>query len=770
MSDARIIRHNGEPAISINGEIFPPMAMTTKIVKPDYIHQLGKSGMRIFFLMANTRWLRPGKVWTDENGITHSEPNGFEQFQNDAELLLAQVPDAYIIVRIGMHPPVEWMEKHPDDIVCYSDGKTIPAIIMSEVHSDHVPGQYSLCSQAWRQDGAVALQEFCDEVDTLPFADRVVGYFLAAGGTSEWYSVNNLTDLAANRYADTSVSFKREYSKILEKKYQTEEALREAWGKPDATFDNPYIPNNQERLYSYVDGKILEGIRLWEAEPRILGKELEINPHYESNDGVFLNANRFQFVADFYQAWHLGIANTIVHFAKVIKNRYQGKLVGAFYGSYGCTNYFDLGTATGTLHILNSGAVDFLAAPGVYNNREPGGYVAQREMQDSFRLRGQIFVSEEDSRTHREIDFYRDTMALYSIEDTYQTLKRDFARNLSEETFAWWFDQHDEGGRYEDKDIYRLFSRQQKVAQKAFAMNRVKNNEIALIYDHESVHYVSQGTNELMLDFYRTAELNRIGAPVDYYFHNDLERDDMPDYKMYVMINTFCLTEKEREVIRKKASKNHAMVVWLYAPGFINPDSRPRMDVRYITDMVGMQVERFSGTNSPRFWIDTEQEAVKHGNPDRRYGYIDRDIHSCIWPGSLLTAPFMNPGFYIQDSSAVVLGRYCLNNLPALAMKKQPGGWISVYCAPQILRADLLASLAAYAGCYLFAGSDDCLYANRNFVTIHAAFTGKHTLRFAQPCSPYEVYDQQFYGRDITELELEMRLGETKTFCVNGVC
>ena len=39
-----------------------------------------------------------------------------------------------------------------------------------------------------------ALKEFCDEVDSLPFADRVIGYFLAAGGTSEWYPVNVLCD------------------------------------------------------------------------------------------------------------------------------------------------------------------------------------------------------------------------------------------------------------------------------------------------------------------------------------------------------------------------------------------------------------------------------------------------------------------------------------------------------------------------------------------------------------------------------------------------
>lgn len=103
---------------------------------------------------------------------------------------------------------------------------------------------------------------------------------------------------------------------------------------------------------------------------------------------------------------------------------------------------------------------------------------------------------------------------------------------------------------------------------------------MALIYDQESIHYVSQYTNAYMLDYYRTSDLGRIGAPVDYYFHNDMAREDMPDYKLCVMINLFCLTDEERECIRRKASRSGAVVIWLYAPGFINPGRDRRMGQR----------------------------------------------------------------------------------------------------------------------------------------------------------------------------------------------
>ena len=51
----------------------------------------------------------------------------------NAEILLEQVPDAYIIVRIGLHPPVEWMEENPDELITYQDGSHEPSILSSDV-------------------------------------------------------------------------------------------------------------------------------------------------------------------------------------------------------------------------------------------------------------------------------------------------------------------------------------------------------------------------------------------------------------------------------------------------------------------------------------------------------------------------------------------------------------------------------------------------------------------------------------------------------------
>lgn len=304
---------------------------------------------------------------------------------------------------------------------------------------------------------------FYDQVEHSPIADRVIGYFLGAGGTSEWYYVNQITEAGMNKYADVSPAFRREYGRILRERYGTEEKLRAAWKKDDATFENPGIPDLHEREYVDIDKLIIHSLVTFECADRI-----DYGIHYNNQEptrkGVFLNVNGYRHVYDFFNAWHEGTANTMIHFARLLKQRNPDTLVGSFYGSLGCTDYYGSSTTTGTRKILDSGVVDFLAAPGVYNNRWPGGYVAQREVQDSFTLRKMLFLSEEDSRTHLDCDFYRDANNFFTIQDTLNTLKRDFARNLCENTFAWWFDQHQNGGRYKHEDIYKMMAVQQRVA------------------------------------------------------------------------------------------------------------------------------------------------------------------------------------------------------------------------------------------------------------------------------------------------------------------
>ncbi len=763
MSYAEIKKINNSNCVFVDGEPLPPMMMTMYgMDQPDYIKSLRESGIRIFFVFANTDWMRPGRTYTDENGNTAYEPSGFEAFDLEISKLLAAAPDAYVIVRIGMHPPVEWVENHPDDVVTFSDGKPRPTTIVSEIHKDTFPGHYSMASENWRNDASSALNDFCDKLDKKDYKDRIIGFFFGAGGTSEWYYTYEITYMAEKVAADHSPAFRAVYTEFLKNKYGTVENLRKAWKKPDATFENPIIPTFEERSYFKTDEIALS---------KVSGESIYIDDKNENEPdryGVLLNANDYMYVADFFNALHYGSAKSVVRFASEIKKRYEGMLTGAFYGSLGNTNVFCTGTAAGTLLILNSGKLDFLAAPGVYRNRQPGGFVGQREMNDSFKIRNMMFVSEEDSRTHRDRSPQRDSSDLYTLRDTIVTLKRDFARNICEETHGWWFDQTPGGNRYKEEGIYELFSAQQEIADAACRLGEGKKNEIAIICNIESVHYASLHTNAILLDYYRCTDLGRLGTGLDYYFDEDLDKAEVPDYKVYIMLNTIRLTDEARERIKKKAAKNGAMIIWLYADGFVNPDSETVATTENMKDIVGMNVKKVDGAHYSKFRLtEPLHEAVKYGDLYKQYGFIDRNIRYIVTYKNEEILPFTNPLFYIDDEDAIVLGRYSIDGKPALAMKQDENGITNVYCGAHTLRSELLISLAEYAGCHIYGYDDDCIYASEDFVTVHAKEKGKHTIHFKKPCNPFEVYERKYYGKNVTSLEVDMQTGDTLMFTVN---
>ena len=167
MTKARIENYNGYPAFVIDGKVYPPMAATIRTIQfdnvcidEDYYRELGKSGIKIFFLICDTLWLMP---------------NALEVFSREAEILLKVCPDAYIIPRISLHPPQKWMEDNPDEIVSYSDGSQIKTLLYMETFKREMNGMYSLASQKWREDAGRALIETVKEIEKLPYADRIVG-------------------------------------------------------------------------------------------------------------------------------------------------------------------------------------------------------------------------------------------------------------------------------------------------------------------------------------------------------------------------------------------------------------------------------------------------------------------------------------------------------------------------------------------------------------------------------------------------------------------
>lgn len=751
--DAKIERINGKPTIVVNGEALNPISFSIAncqkktngknelFFNSEYMENIGRTGIKIFYLATVTEWRKEGAN---------------KLLDREARALLKAVPDAYIMIRIGLQPPASWTEENIEECFTYNDGSKPGVNCWTNVY----PHLYSLASDKWVQDAAVALNATCDFLDAQPYSDRIIGFFFGAGGTDEWYYMLKQEE-EGGRYGEFSQAFKRYFTKYLKEKYQTDENLQRQWKCEKSTLDDPIIANLESRYYAHqLDRELIFD----DEDPIWPNQEMPTNG---TNIGNFLDIDKHLATFDFYRAFHLATADSQCFFAKLVKDRYQGKkLTGAFYGSYGCTDFFDSSTAGGVMRILEDPNMDFLAAPGAYSNRNPGGFTGQREMMDSFRLHNKIFIAEEDTRTHLESPYFQDLFDCYTVEDSLNILKRDFGRIIAEGQCAWWFDQHSGGGRYQAEEIYALFKQQQQIAKKIYEdKSAVKKNQIAFIYDEESIHAISNISTKEIVEYFRNYEIARIGAGVDQYFHNDMRYEEMPDYKLYIFFNTFVLTSEEREVIKKKLAKNNAVAVWVYAPGVINPDSDKKFDKGYITELVGMDMEQLNERWNSKFKPVEGCKVLSGLDEDKYYGTKDRPLNNNILVSQREIKTYICPVFYPTDEDAEILARYSGNNLPAVAMKKLDG-YTSVYYGSKVLQADFVREIAKYAGVHIYSDEDDVLYVGNGLLTIHASYSGKHKITLPSDYRLIDAYEGKDYGLT-NVLELQMKLGETLSFYIN---
>lgn len=776
MAKASIEKVNGRLCIVADGEVLPPMMMTVRtstktdvLLDPAYFRALGKAGIRVFFLILDTEWLKPG---------------AFDLFRREAETLLREVPDAYLCLRVGLHPPVSWCREHPEETVGYSDGKARPVHLYTESYEADYPAMYSLCSERWRRDAGAALSELYDRVAALPYADRILGFFFAAGGTSEWYYLSPMEYTAKTKYtdsggwvqtedtqdcdvyADTSEAFRRNFARYLTRRYGTDRALSVAWGR-ESSLTSPELPGIAERYF--VDGADYD---LLHPLVKYATSDAPEGPSDAYTIGVFSRLNRSRRAMDFYQALAQGTAESVIYFGRIIKEKNPGLLTGAFCGSLGCCKYFTFGTAGATLPILDSGVIDFLASPGVYENREPGGFTGGRQVYDSFRLRGRMFITEEDCRTHLENAYYRDGFALYDMADTAAVMTREFGKNYCQNLGAWWFDQHVGGGRYRDPDILSLMGKLQTLGRELTLAQDIADftPEVAFIYDEASLHAVSEETSHQAVEFLKNYVIDRPGFPHAEHFVADMSEAAMPDYKLYVFVNCYVMDNKTRQNIKKKLSANQATALFLWGQGFGNPDAPAGecLDPRHMSDLMGISVSLLPGTRYARYRISEPADPVFRGfDPAELLGdYTGRMEPNCSHtkgprPDHVILCPVL-----VAAEEGEVLGRFAADGTPALT-RRRGEDYDVLYLASRHVEARLLHNIAREAGVHTFTESGDTFYAGGGLLTLHAAASGEKHLSFPYPVRVEDALSGEVLTEKGMSLSFSLRRGQTRLLRVS---
>ncbi len=741
----------GEAVLFVDGQPVMPMSFCSRNNQDEsYLKALLDAGIKVHFPICDNEW---------------KDPQGFEKFSRLAHRILDLDPQAILIPRLSLDPPDHWMHEHPEECITFENG-TPYMIINTKIGRTYTPKitenlKYSLASTAWQERAEDAMAAFIRKVAASDFGHRVAGYFFTAAETEEWY----YTVTYDRRYHahDFSRPMVKYFTEFLREKYKTDEALAAAWNNDVRSFSDVRVPQLSERtLYTGV-GEILLA---------------RFDSH--SSFGTLANPDASEFESDYYRAVHGSVADAVIRFAGKAKEISGGNLItGAFYGALTCVVYHEMGVSAAVQQIQDAGVLDFFSSPATYFNRAFGGQATTRSPFSSYSMRGMQWMTEEDTRTHLcdSGNWVRYSQA-QSPEESVEMLKRDMAKTLTQHSWAWWFENTRTDRWYDCPEIAQAFGRIQELFAKSYEFRAGRKSakplaEIALITSEQSIFYTDHETLRDQLMWQRELEFERIGAPYHYYYLRDLADSRMPDYKLYVFLNPLAIGDSERAAIKEKLSRTGATALWCYAPGLINPDADPKLSLEHMRELTGFDFAFKRGTFRERIVVNDPRQPLVEGLPkDVYWGQPDQPMFGNFETTSKadirkLTSSLTDPLFYIADSTQTAGAVFDSTHLAA-AGDTRAAGYRSLWFGTKYMNAELVRGAVKVAGAHVYTSGGDVFYADHDFAVITATSAGEKTIRFPQEVDLFEVFEKKFYGRGVNIIRLDLKLGETKVFCLRG--
>ncbi len=573
-------------------------------------------------------------------------------------LALAGNPDAKLFVRIELRDSVPgWFTaRYPDECARFDAGA--------------VRGNPSLASLQWRETAGNGIRKLIEHIRQAPYADKVVGYFIYEGEEGQWMHYwGSDNPKTPNTLSDYSKPMQTYFRNWLKRKYRSDDALQQAWNNPAVTLAAAPIPSREERLAA---------------------------------EGVFRDPAKVRNVLDYAEAHSDVVCDGIEYYGKLFKEATANTaVVGALYGhiiDLGGTwmgenvGYFKQHRAVTTPYI------DLYGGPLNYFDifRDVGGTSSfDFPPPASLRLHNKLWLNEDDTRTHLT-DPPGYAYSMHDAEATSEMAAREFAKGLCGAAGMYFYDLSG-GARnwFDDPELMATFGELRQIAGDAVNHDTTPQAEIAVVMSDISLSYMRQiadwPTNRddvVMQLIFGREQIGRIGAPFDEYLLDDVLLPDAPDYKLYIFLNTFCLTAEQRAAILDKLNRNHATALWYYAPGIFDEKG---CDPALAEALTGSALS-FDHT---------------------RRGGVIRYGDGSNWGCQDTFAPTLRPA-RAEETLAV----FPTDGAPALVRNGR-----NYFSAVPKLSTTMLRTIAERAGVAIFSRDDDAVYYCASYMALH---TGKH--------------------------------------------
>jgi hypothetical protein len=711
----------GVPTFTVDKTPFTIPVFETYVPELQYYKEFAAAGTRSFEFSANS-----GKSDYNQSKPSWLAPNqwDYSEFDERVRRVLEAAPRCMIFPRVYIGTPDWWLRQNPDEMEILDDGSTMPGAGLYALPEENRPYP-SIASQKWREDMGYGLKRLIEHIQGSSYAGHFFGYVLAGLKTEEWYHWGSGVKRLFG-YGKPTVAAFREW---LRNKYLTVEKLRTAWNNPQVDFQTAGVPSREERL--------------------------------GQTNTTFRDPSRSMKVIDFYVFWNELIPQTIDYFAGIAKKATKGtKVIGAYYAyMYEFEGKPDFGhNALGTYNASRN--LDFVAATASYGDRPLGtGGDYQRAPALSLALHGKLWHHDNDvvsylarkvmGRTYQdkkqmEIDLLRLGATKNATESVWM-YRRGAGFALCTGMYEAFFDLH--GGYFDAPELMDEIAKLNRMWDRAKRYDRSSNAEILIVSDENSCSYCSFDSAMLGQSLLPTQwQVIKIGAPADHILVDDLKLIKMERYKLVVFLNTYNLTDAQRDLVEKKVKNNGRSVLWCYAPGlFDGEQASPELMYRLTSlRIVPSPDEAF---------IAPQIELVDSKGP-----------LSVAWrnAGLRTTGPDwpICKKISVEDPEAVTLGTLPGTASVTLAMRNL-GSWSSFYAITPTLPAAFYRELARQAGVHIYNDRDDTFYANKSYIVLSAKDAGKRVIQFPRPCEVREAVTEQRLATQTRSYSYDFQNGET---------
>lgn len=724
---AAIESRNGRMRMVVNGKVMPSMIFALNGSYNTTFRELGEeSSVRTGVYRYS---LADCSIYPPEG----ADPDAyftalFAKIDQQLNHVLRLFPNAYLLVVLGLRP--NYSDSHPDEALQFPDG---------------AKSMHSFSSELWLQrsiDGGRRVIRHLRESD---YAGHIAGinFFIGGGAESMIYNAHrNRLDTPRDQVmvGDFSPPAIQKFREFLRRRYHNDvTALRQAWKKPAVDFEH--------------------------ALPDIA----ELRRMEQQN---FRNPATGTMAMDYWSFHSDAVADAAARIASAFKQAVNNEWLVGVWGFYGLAQYPIMCTANpGALHhigssslskILNTPALDYLVCIQSYAGIRRGTPLVTTTPAASFKLHGKLFVEEFDIRT-----FFTDLSFSHSHTlsqpETLAVMKRDFGEALTRGAYCWFCGfarsatPRQAIGWYAEDSLSKLLNRFAQISQAVEAYPNQSAAEVALFVNKTDIvtmdvmnHSAGTLANTQYNTIYR--ELRHLPVPYDCYVLDDFNPAMLTPYKVVIMLNAFYLNAAARRKIRRTLEQLHKTVIWLYAPGYSDPQQG--LSVENIRELTGFRIgvspeyrSRLQVTiNSPGFQTHTFGPYQYH--------------HSAA---KLLVGPVFN----IDDPDAGVLGRYLHNGKAAVAMKKV-GGMTGYYCAVPLLSKTLMEDIFRRSGIHFYADAPIYLQAGSRLLSLHAPADVKTTIHLPRRASILDLYSGRIVGQNTMNFPVELPKGASRLYFIGA--